>query len=174
MIWAIVIPIIVIVAIPAILYLIGSCLPVKHTATVRAQIKAQPADIWAIITDFPGQTKWRKGLKKVERSADKNGHEAWMEDGKGQGKMLLETVEAERPRKIVRRIANEKLPFGGNWTMELEQAGIGTLVIVTENGEVYNPIFRFVSRFIMDQSGSIRKYLADLEAHVDKMNAEKK
>jgi hypothetical protein len=173
MVWAIVIPVVVIVVIPAVIYLIGSRLPVKHTVTVRAQIKAQPGDVWAIITDFPGQVTWRKGLKKVERTADKNSHEVWLEEAKREGKLILETTVAERPKKLVRRIANEKSPFGGNWTIDLEQAGFGTLVVVTENGEVYNPVFRFVSRFIMDQSGTIRKYLAELEAHVDKMNAEK-
>jgi len=174
MLWAIVIPIVVIVAVPAVIYLIGSRLPVKHTATVRGQIKAQPAEVWAIITDFPGQTRWRKGLKKVERSADKSGHEVWLEDGKREGKLLLETMQAEPPKLLVRRIANEKLPFGGGWAIELAQAGFGTLVIVTENGEVYNPIFRFFSRFVMDQSATIRNYLANLEAYVDKLNAEKK
>jgi hypothetical protein len=62
----------------------------------------------------------------------------------------------------VRTIADPSLPFGGRWVYELEPTPSGgTRVTVTEEGEVYNPIFRVVSRF-MDQSATIKEYLTDL------------
>lgn len=33
--------------------------------------------------------------------------------------------------------------------------GAGTRVTITENGEVYNPLFRFVSRFLMGHTSTI-------------------
>ena len=63
----------------------------------------------------------------------------------------------------MRRIADPKLPFGGQWTITLAAADAGgTRVVVTEDGEVYNPFFRFVSRVFMNQAGSIETYLAGL------------
>jgi len=37
--------------------------------------------------------------------------------------------------------------------------GNATTLRITENGEVYNVIFRFVSRFVMGHSATIDKYL---------------
>jgi hypothetical protein len=41
----------------------------------------------------------------------------------------------------------------------------GTELTITENGEVYNPLFRFVSRFIMGHAATIEKYQRDVAAH---------
>jgi hypothetical protein len=41
--------------------------------------------------------------------------------------------------------------------------GSGIMVtLITENGEVYNPIFRFVSRFIMGHTATLDAYLKSL------------
>jgi hypothetical protein len=65
---------------------------------------------------------------------------------------------------FVARIADTDLPFGGTWTYELKPEGAGTRVTITERGEVYNPIFRFMSRFVLSQTATMEKYLAALTA----------
>jgi hypothetical protein len=80
------------------------------------------------------------------------------------GAIAYERVETIAPRRIVNRIADPKLPFGGSWTYEVAPSGDGTELTITENGEVYNPLFRFVSRFIMGHSATIEKYQHDLAA----------
>jgi hypothetical protein len=61
----------------------------------------------------------------------------------------------------VGRIADSNLPFGGSWTYELAPAGDGeTTLRITEDGEVYNPIVRFVSRFVMGHDATIKQYLS--------------
>jgi hypothetical protein len=67
---------------------------------------------------------------------------------------------------VVSRIADRSLPFGGRWTFELSPAPGGTLLRITEDGEVYNPIFRFVSRFVFGHDRTINGYLEDLERHL--------
>ena len=59
------------------------------------------------------------------------------------------------------RIADE-LPYGGTWTFSLEPGDSACVLTLTEDGEVYNVIFRFVSRFIMGYNGSLETYLRDL------------
>ncbi len=52
----------------------------------------------------------------------------------------------------------------GHLEEELAAAAGGTRVRVTEDGEVYNPLFRFVSRFIMGHTATMDRYLDDLAA----------
>ncbi|MGH9824216.1 MAG: LIC10604 family protein, partial [Blastocatellia bacterium] len=77
-------------------------------------------------------------------------------------KITDERVESTAPRLMVTRIADANLPFGGSWKYEIEKAGDGSIITITEDGEVYNPVFRFVSRFIMGHSATIEGYLKDL------------
>jgi hypothetical protein len=65
---------------------------------------------------------------------------------------------------MVVRIADPDLPFGGTWTYELKQEESGTRVTITERGEVYNPIFRFMSRFVFSHTATLERYLAALRA----------
>jgi hypothetical protein len=65
----------------------------------------------------------------------------------------------DSPGRLVARIADPNLPYGGGWTYEVSAVDGGTLLRVTERGEVYNPIFRFVSRFIMGHTKSLEDYL---------------
>jgi len=52
------------------------------------------------------------------------------------------------------------LPYGGSWSFELKPESGETRVRITEDGEVYNPLFRFVSRFVMGQTATLDAYLA--------------
>jgi hypothetical protein len=80
--------------------------------------------------------------------------------------MTLEVTELDPPRRMVTRIADEGLPFGGTWTYELELAAGWTCVTLTEDGEIYNPFFRFVARFILGYDATMRTYLDGLEARM--------
>jgi hypothetical protein len=63
----------------------------------------------------------------------------------------------------VTRIADPSLPFGGTWTYDLKPQGSGTELTITEDGEVYNPIFRFMSKFVFSQTATIEAYQASLK-----------
>ena len=63
-------------------------------------------------------------------------------------------------------IADKDIPFGGTWDYRIEQDGTGSRITITENGEVYNPIFRFVSRFVLGHTATLDKYLTALASKV--------
>ncbi len=141
---------------------VGSRLPKEHSVTRMALFNLPPADVWVAITDFAGQPEWRGDLRNVERMPDYNGRQRWREtDRRGQS-MTFETVESISPRRLVRRIIDEDLAFGGSWTMEVGRYGEVTSLTITEDGEVYNPYFRFISKFIIGQTGTIDSYLKSL------------
>jgi len=75
--------------------------------------------------------------------------------------MAVERMEP--PRVLVARIADPKLPFGGTWTYEITPDAGGSRLTITENGEIYNPLFRFMARFIFGYEGTIQSYLSSLE-----------
>ena len=141
---------------------VGSMLPKEHSVSRRAHFNHTPEAIWEVISDFANQTSWRTDVRSVERLPDKQGRQLWNETDKRGQTLTFETVESVAPRRLVRRIANENLAFGGSWTMEIGEYGEVTSLTITENGEVYNPVFRFMSRFIIGQTSAIDGYLRAL------------
>ena len=140
---------------------IGYTLPVRHRASRQITVRASPDSVFTAITMPPNFPAWRSKVTKVEMVAAPSGRTSYREDG-GDGPILYEVDESVRPSRLVTRIADTSLPFGGTWTFDLSPAAEGTTVRITEDGEVYNPIFRFVSRFIMGHSSTIDTYLGDL------------
>jgi uncharacterized protein YndB with AHSA1/START domain len=140
---------------------IGALLPKKHLATREGRYHQPPDAIWKAITDIDSMPSWRAGLKSVKRLPDVNGLPAWVET-MDSGVIPLETTAAEPPAKLVVRIADPKLPFGGTWTYEIRATPEGSALRITENGEVYNPVFRFVSRFFLGYTATIDGYLNSL------------
>lgn len=157
----ILIVVVVLVALVAVAFLIGWMLPKGHTAARTLRLKQSPAAVWAVITDAQAMPSWRPNVIKVERLADQNGHPVWRESYKNGDSLPLEIVESVSPTRLVGRIADPKLPFGGTWTYELTPVDGGCTLTITERGEVYNPIFRLVSRF-MNQTATIEEYLTYL------------
>jgi uncharacterized protein YndB with AHSA1/START domain len=142
-------------------WLVGSRLPQGHVATRQATFGAPPETIWAAVTDFDAYPSWRTGVKRIERLPDRAGRTTWIEHG-GSGAITFTIDRAEPPRLLVVRIADPSLPFGGAWTYEIAPVPEGARLTITENGEVYNPVFRFMSRFVFGHEATIATYLADL------------
>lgn len=152
---------VVLAAILILLVVIGWLLPKEHVAAREGRYRQSPETIWKAITEIEAMPSWRAGLKSVKRLPDRNGLQAWVETT-GSGIIPFETTASEPPRKLVVRIADPKLPFGGTWTYEIRATPEGSALRITENGEVYNPMFRFVSRFILGHTGTIDAYLKSL------------
>jgi hypothetical protein len=137
---------------------VGAALPVRHVAHVRAEFGCSADEAWRRLTAFPEYPSWRRGLRAIEQTS--NG--AWKEtDDQGES-VTYESTEVVPQRRLVRRITDQNLPFGGRWIIELEPTSGGrTVMTITEEGEVYNVLFRFVSRFIMGHHASLRTFVED-------------
>ena len=153
----------VVVGLGLVVVLVGLMLPVKHAAAVSATIPAAPEAVWAALTDVVAYPRWRGDVTSVEMLPADSGHVAWREQGKN-GAISYVITEAEPPRGLVTRISDKSLPFGGTWEYDVTPDGSGSRVRITEHGEVYNPVFRFVSRFIMGHTATASAYLKALGA----------
>ena len=159
-------PLAVIVAALLALIGVGLALPRGHVVARRVPLRRPPEEVWARVRDHAAEPGWRSKLDRVERLPDEGGRERWREVS-GRSALTFETVVAEAPRRLVRRLADEKLPFGGSWTIEVTGDGSGTVIAVTEHGEVKHPLFRVISRFVIGHTRTIDGYLRDLAASFD-------
>jgi uncharacterized protein YndB with AHSA1/START domain len=147
----------------AVVWLIGARLPVGHVASRQVRLARPPEDVWQALTDVASYPSWRSRLKRVEILDGEPDRLRWREFG-SDGKITFEVVEAVPPRRLVTRIVDDKLPFGGSWTYRLTPDGDGCRLAVTEDGEVYNRFFRFMSRYVVGHTATIDAYLKALGA----------
>jgi len=126
----------------AIVAAIGAALPRTHTASRTLRVRRPPQDVWPAIT-------------QAMSASD----------------VPTDILESDPPRKLVSRVKDTEKMFGGTWTVVIAPADPSTLrepqgrpeqgrgatgsgqagstVTITEDGWVANPIFRFVSRYVM-------------------------
>jgi uncharacterized protein YndB with AHSA1/START domain len=141
----------------------GYALPVTHVAARDAVLPAPPERIFAVLTDVEAFPKWRSDVKEVEILA--RAPLQWREKG-GNDTIAFEAAEVDPPTRLVTRITDKSLPFGGSWTFALQPASGGTRLTITENGEVYNPLFRVMSRFVFGHTATIDRYLENLRRYL--------
>jgi hypothetical protein len=114
---------------------LGAMLPVAHAASRQARFQKSAETIWGLIA-----------REKTFREDNVN----------------YQVTESAPPRRLVTRIADKNLPYGGSWTYDISPGASGCTLRITENGEVYNPLFRFVSRFVMGHTATIDKRLTQI------------
>jgi uncharacterized protein YndB with AHSA1/START domain len=149
-------------ALIALVAVIGMFLPRDHVATVTARIAAKPGDVWTAITTPAAFPEWRSDVKRVELLPSTPTGLSWREHGSN-GAITFAVEAWEPPTRFVGRIADHGLPFGGAWEYRVEPDGTaGSRVTITERGSIYNPIFRFVSRFVMGYTATMKTYLNSL------------
>jgi uncharacterized protein YndB with AHSA1/START domain len=146
------------VAVIVLIVVIGALLPVAHTASRSLVVRKPPREVYALIRDVASFPQWRNEVQRVEVLTATQFREHAAHDA-----VTYEIIEDQPGRKIVSRIADKNLPYGGSWTWDFEPVDGGTRITVTENGEVYNPLFRFLSRFVLGHTATMDKYLAAVE-----------
>lgn len=153
----------ILIALVIILLVIGYLIPKGHVASSRVTIPRPASEIWPVVSDVKSCPDWWKSVKSVERAPDQNGNPVFVLKS-SHGPMPLAVIESIENKRFVTKIASDKLPFGGSWTYELAESGGVTTVTVTERGEIYNPIFRLLSR-IMGYHATLDSYLTSLADH---------
>ena len=156
----------VVAALVLIVVIVGTLLPRGHVASRTLRVRRPPADVWALITGVDAFTSWRPDVKTVERLPDRNGRPIWKERVSGMD-IPLETTESDPPRRLVLRIADPKLPFGGTWTYVIAPTPDGSTLTITEDGFVSNPVFRLMSRLVFGHHATIDAYLKNVAKRFD-------
>lgn len=141
--------------------IVGYTLPQNHTASRTTRLSKPPERVWQLVTDVASYPSWRTEVDSVEQLPPHNDNMMWREITRDD-KLTFEAITSDAPFHFVARISDTGLPFGGNWDYRITPDGDGSRITITENGEVYNPVFRFVSKFFMGHTATIDRYLTDL------------
>ena len=145
---------------------IGWMLPVGHRASRTRVIGAPPERVFAIVTDFGRYPEWNSAVERVAVTGEPGpGQRISLSGSFGEIPSVVEVFEP--PTRLVTRIAGSEMAFGGTWTYELGASGSGTEITITEDGEVYSPFFRFMSRFVFGHYATIDQFLTDLARAVE-------
>jgi hypothetical protein len=149
---------VLLVGIIVLVMVIGYALPKQHVAARAIVLRQKPGDVFALISNFKDGASWRAGLEHVELLPERDGHIRFRERGKN-GALRFEVVEFNPPQRMVTQIESAGMPFGGVWIFEIAPAPEGSRLNITERGEIYNPVFRFISRFVLGYTGTLDTYL---------------
>ncbi|MEO5904422.1 MAG: SRPBCC family protein [Gemmatimonadaceae bacterium] len=158
---------IVVLAIAAIVLgvtIVGMALPQSHVAQRSAHLSAPPERVWSAISDVAAYPTWRSDVSSVEMLTSGGGKVAWREISPKGSKLAFEATTSDAPSHLVTFITDKGIPFGGSWDYRIMPEGTGSRITITENGEVYNPFFRFVSRFVLGHTATLDSYLKSLAA----------
>jgi hypothetical protein len=151
-----VIAIVIIVAV-----FVGRSLPVKHTASVSGSFSSSPEEVWKVVVNVGELKSWRKDVKDVTIT----GLDTFIENGSN-GEIEFRVSNSVPGVSHTTTIISKDLPFGGGWSYVFEKEGTGCKLTITEHGEVYNPFFRFMSKYIFGHDGSLKAYMKDLQAAI--------
>jgi hypothetical protein len=128
--------IVAIVGVVGTIGLIGYFLPVGHEASRSAEFTRPAADVFALIADLENYRAW------------------WPE-----AEVKVAVVESVPSSRFVTKIVGET-QFGGTWTWHIAATPRGSRATITERGEVYNPIFRTLSKFVFGHTATMESCLA--------------
>ena len=148
------------VLIVAVMALIGSQLPRTHTASRSITLRQPRPTVYAVIRDFKSAPAWRRGVKSSEVIATPGQKLRFTEHGSDD--VTYELTEDVPNQRIVTRILNTDLGYSGQWTYELTDENGGTRVKITEDGDVSNVVFRFMSRYVFGHTSTMDSYLTAL------------
>jgi uncharacterized protein YndB with AHSA1/START domain len=144
---------------------IGWALPVGHVASRTATLAAPPAQVFDIVARVDAYHTWWNEVSRVEMLPAANSRTRFRQET-STGGIVIEVTEQAPPSRFVTRIADPDQPFGGTWTWEISPEAAGTRVTITERGEIYNPLFRFMARFVFGYTGTMESVLAALQEKV--------
>jgi hypothetical protein len=155
--------IVVILILVGIIALIGSRLPKAHVASRSILLHQSRTNIYATIRDFAAASSWRTDVKSIELLEPVGNKVRFREHGSN-GDVTYEVDEDVAGQRLVTRIVDTDLGYSGRWVYQLADENNGTRLTITEEGEVSNVFFRFMSRYIFGHTATIDSYLTALAA----------
>ena len=145
----------------AVVALIGSQLPRKHVASRSILLRQRPQAVYAVARDFASAPGWRSDVKRIDVTTQPDGRIHFAEEGSN-GTVNYELAEDVPGTRMVTRILDTNLGYSGQWTYVFAPENDGTRLTITEDGEVSNVIFRFMSRYVFGHTATLDQYLTSL------------
>lgn len=163
----------------------GGLVSREHEIARTVDLAAPPEAVFAAIANLEAMPAWRPEVLQVQRgpapsdptdSPDSSAPPApgdalpvYREFGV-RGVVTWTVVESRPPARLALRLQGAGPGFEGTWRFDLAAVSGGTRLTVTERGEIDNPVFRFLSRFVVGYGKGLDAYLDALSRHVGRAN----
>lgn len=148
-----------IVAIIAIVLIIGLFLPKERTFTKTAVLNSDVKKVFNIVTDFKNQTSWRNDVKEIIVIDNYT----WTEVPK-KGTAITFKVKQKVENEIFEIEIIEPKNFNGYWVGTFEQTKPNETAIEFKEVVTFsNPFFRTISYLFVDLDKTMDLYLENLK-----------
>ena len=155
---------IAIVAIIAIVLIIGLFLPKERTFTKTAVLNSDVKKVFNIVTDFKNQTSWRNDVKEIIVIDNYT----WTEVPK-KGTAITFKVKQKVENEIFEIEIIEPKNFNGYWVGTFEQTKPNETAIEFKEVVTFsNPFFRTISYLFVDLDKTMDLYLENLKQKLSK------
>ena len=154
---------VVVVALIAIVLIIGLFLPKERTFTKTAVLNSDVTKVFNLVSDFKNQTTWRNDVKEII-GIDEN---TWTEVPK-KGTAITFKVKQKIENEIFEIEIIEPKNFNGYWVGTFKQTKENqTAIEFKEVVTISNPFFRTISYFFVDLDKTMDLYLQNLKQKLD-------
>ena len=139
---------------------IGMLMPERYVGRSEVVYAKSAEDVWGALLDYDTHPMTGKMRKSVQEQPAENSLPVWIED-MGNGELItVKTIEAERPRHMVREMASKAMPMTSRWEYTLESIDEGSRLTIDgetyiRSGTWFVPIFRVM----MVLGGGVKKGL---------------
>jgi len=148
-----------VVALIAIVLIIGLCLPKERTFTKTAVLNSDVTKVFHLVTDFKNQTTWRNDVKEII-GIDEN---TWTEVPK-KGTAITFKVKQKIVNEIFEIEIIEPKNFNEYWVGTFKQTKENqTAIEFKEVVTISNPFFRTISYLFVDLDKTMDLYLQNLK-----------
>ncbi len=147
-----------IVAIIAMVLVIGLFLPKERTFTKTAVLNSDVTKVFNLVTDFKNQTSWRNDVKDIVIIDDNT----WTEVPK-KGTPITFKIRQKIQNKLFEIEIIEPKSFNGYWVGSFKQTTAGTKVVFKEVAIIENPFIRVLSSLFVDLDNTMEIYMTNLK-----------
>ena len=145
---------------------VGWMLPVNHEAARSADFPKPAEDVYALVSNVRDYPAWWPDISRVDMLADDPGKTTFREH-MSDGPIVMTVIERNSPARFVTKIDDPDQPFGGTWTFAISPTPAGSRLTITERGEIYNPIFRALARFVFGYTGTMESFLSAAQLRLE-------
>jgi uncharacterized protein YndB with AHSA1/START domain len=166
---------IAIVALGAIVFVVGLMIPAEDETVVSITLAAPPHVVWQVLTDYAALGSWQPQYARTELTTSRSGSQParWRAVFKDGYVVNFEETEYDAPRRLVNKIADKNLPFGGSWTMVLTPVQEGTHLTLISKAELPNPFLRIAAKLLARPRPILENVLHELKKKVEVGNVRK-
>lgn len=147
-----------ILALVALVFVIGLLLPKQREFVKTAHLKSSNEKVFQIVTDVENQPSWRSDVQEI-KVIDPN---TWTEIPKKGTPITFKTKQKIQNQLFEIEIIEPK-SFKGYWVGTFEQTATGTKVVFKEVVTIDNPLFRVMSILFVDLDKTMDIYIAHLK-----------